>query len=344
MIDEPSIAFLLTQNTPDAAARLSELAQDAPDKDTRKSARRALYLLAQKGIVPPPTPLVSSQSASSPPHNDGVQTNVQAWASAFDGAGNRLLFLTWPGPDGGSPTFLQCLLNDVEGVRDIETGRVTRNDLARRLQDFEAQIEAGIALAPIEADYGRALLHQARTLNHQARRTTPTGFLDLLRVIGSPSSELSEQYQSPVWNAITPADVASDADLPRNPAALFALPWFDAWFLDVDEVTDWLAPIMEVLNRPNAAKSLIGEMIAGAARDASGILFADGLKTVYTHRLEASADILRRRERIIPARQALYHALDLRNEGGSAPFAVALVERTMQAAVEMASQAAPPPR
>lgn len=339
MTDEPSIASLLAQNTPYAAARLNELAQAAPDKDTRKSARRALYLLAQKGIVPPPL-----LSASSMPHSTGVQADLQAWASAFDGAGNRLLFLTWPDLDGGSPTFLQCLLNDVEGVRDIETGRVTRNDLARRLQGFEAQMEAGIALASIEADYGRALLHRARTLNQQARRTTPTGFLDLLRVVGTPSSELSEQSQSPIWNAITPADVEDDAALPRDPAALFALPWFDAWFLDVNEVTDWLTPVVEILNRPGDAKSLVGEVIAGAARDASGILFADSLKTVYAHRLEESADILRRRERVTPARQALYHALALQNEGGSALFAVALVERTMQAAVEMAWQDAPTQR
>ncbi len=336
MNDEPSIASLLAQNTPDAAAHLNELAQTGRDKDTRKSARRALYLLAQKGIVPPaPAP------ASSMPHNISIKADLQAWASAFDGAGNRLLFLTWPDPDGGSPTFLQCLMNDVEGVRDIETGRVTRKDLAERLNGFEAQIEAGIALAPIEADYGRALLHQARTLNRQARRTTPTGFLELLRVVGDPLSELSERSQSPVWNAITPADIENDTGLPRDPAALFALPWFDAWFLDVNDVAGWLMPIMEVVNRPDVDADTLKDAVAQTARDASGILFADGLKTLYAHRLEESADILRRRERIVPARQALYHALALQNEGGSALFAVALVERTMQAAVEMASQIVP---
>ena len=338
MTEEAEIASLLAQNTPEAAARLSDLAQATSDKNTRKAARRALYLLAQGGITPPPSAPVPRV-----PNSDLARTDLQAWASAFDGAGNRLLFLTWPGPDGGSPAFLQCLVSDTEGVRDIETRRISRKELAERLRGFEAQLEAGIALAPIEADYGRALLHQARALNQQTWRATPPGFLDVLRVIGSPPAAFSS---SPIRDAIFRDDVHNDASLPRDPAALFALPWFDAWFLDINQVTGWLAPLQNLLTHPGKNDAVIQEVMADAARDGADRLFATSLKGLYIHRLEESADILRRREQITPARQALFHADALREArtGSASPFAVLLIHRTMQAALEMASATAPIPR
>ena len=334
MTEEANIASLLAQNTPDAAARLNELAQTTPDKAARKAARRALYLLAQKGIVPP-APVASAPA----PHGTVISSGLQAWASAFDGAGNRLLFLTWPDRDGGSPSFLQCLISDVEGVRDTESRRVSRRELADRLKGFEAQLEAGIALAPIETDYGRFLLHQARQLSQQARRATPPGFLDLLRGVGIPPASFAH---SPVWDTLPLDAIRNDSNLPRDPAALFALPWFDAWFLDVNEVTDWLAPIVEQLNRGEEAADVLAQSLGEAAHTCANALFSGGLKAQYIHRLEESADILRRRGLTTPARQALFHADALRaaQTGADSPFAVTLIKRTMQAALEMASKGA----
>ena len=338
-MNEPNapVQALLVEATPEAAARLRELAETTPDKDTRKAARRALYLLSQKGVLPAAPQSTVQPASSSALSRDGLR----AWASAYDGAGNRLLFLTWPDPDGGSPTFLQTLVSDEEGVRDVDTRRIGRSELAAAPARVRAQLEAGIALAEIEPEYGRFLLHQARTLNQQRRSRTPAGFLDILRVIGEPAQEFA---QSPVWDVFAPNTITGDTDINRDPAALFALPWFDAWFLDVNDVVPWLGAVYNVKDQSDLSEDAQKQKLNDTAREAANTLLTGEPAARYTRRLEESADILRRRHQDAPARQALAHALSLQSAASPAdsPFAVLLVQRTMQAAIEMMRNQATP--
>lgn len=330
--DAAAVSTLLAQATPDAAAQLRDLAENTAEKDTRKAARRALYLLSQKGITPPETawqPATSVPAARAKP-------SLTAWASAYDGAGNRVVFLTWPNNDGGSPTFLQSLLNDEEGVRDIETRRLPRRELDERLQGFLSQLEGGIALAEITPDYGRYLLHQARTLSQQQRRRTPIGFTDLLQVIGEPEQHYAD---APVWERVTPEEVRADVE-PASASDLFKLPWFEAWFLDVNDVVPWMSDIYEVIGDANSSEEAKKQGLETVAKTAAGELFTADVKARYVRRLEETADALHRRGRETEARQALRHALGLRDTPSAADsdFAVTLVQRTMQAAIEMMRQ------
>ena len=332
--DSASVETLLAEGTTNAAARLRDLAETTSDKNTRKAARRALYLLSQKGIKPPDaTEDLTSITAASAAKSRPLLT---AWASAYDGAGNRLLFLAWPSSDGGSPTFLQTLLNDEEGVRDMETRRLPRRELDERLKGFEAQLEGGIALAEIAPDYGRFLLHQARQRSQQARRMTPTGFIDLLTTIGEPEQSYT---MAPVWERVPKDEIRASSD--AFPAAdLFKLPWFEAWFLDVNDVVPWLSDVYEVIGDENTSEDAKKQGLEAVAHNAATELFDEDLKNRYIRRLEETADVLARRGRETEARQALRHALDLRHAASAADFAFAvlLVQRTMQAAVEMTRQ------
>lgn len=327
-----AVETLLAQADVEAAAQLRVIAESTEDKNTRKAARRALYLLSQRGIAPPPPApqsTISTPSASSRPL-------LSAWASAYDGAGNRLVFLTWTNADGGHPSFLQALLNDEAGVRDMDTRRISRRELDERLEGYAAQLEGGIALAEIAPDYGRFLLHQARELSRQARHQTPTGFVDLLNALGEPEQAYPT---APVWQRVTEAEVRAEADAP--PAAdLFQLPWFQAWFLDVNDVVPWLSDIYEVILDSDASEDAKKQGLEDVARKAAAELFDDDRSDRYARRLEETADVLHRRGREPEAKQALRHALDLREaaSGGDSEFAVALVQRTMQAAIEMLRQ------
>ena len=330
--DSASVETLLAEGTTDAAARLRELAETTTEKDTRKAARRALYLLSQKGVAPPELPAKSTPSvpAAKPP------LVLTAWASAYDGAGNRLLFLAWLNSDSGSPTFLQALLNDAEGVRDMETRRLPRRELDERLQGFTSQLDSGIALAEIAPDYGRFLLHQAQTRSRQQRRMTPAGFIDLLNVIGEPQQDYTV---SPVWERIREEEIRADTET-YSAADLFKLPWFEAWFLDVNDVVPWMSDVYEVIGDENASEAAQQQGLQAVAATAVAELFHADLRMQYVCRLEETADVLLRREREPEARQALYHALRLRDSATAADseFAVMLVQRTMQAAVEMMRQ------
>ncbi len=330
-----TIAELLAQGTVEAAEQLQSIAESASDKETGKAARKALYLLAQKGIVPS-TASSSRRRAPGighrPTNRLGIlRTGLRAYASAIDGAGNRLLFLTWPDPDGGSPTFLQALVSDEQGVKDIETRRIPRKELDERLEGFLAQLHVGIALAEIEPDYGRFLLTQATELTQRLRKLTPRGFQELLQRIGEPAHAYPE---SPVWDAFAADAILQDPDLNRDPEALFALEWFQAWFLDVTDV---------IVHLPLSVDQQAREMELDSDTSDENVHYVTeqtmnaALLARYRRRLQESADILRRRDQREPARMALYHALTLRDPESplEIPFALALVKRTIGVVEEM---------
>lgn len=329
------VSELLAQGTTEAAEQLQGIAESTSDKEAGKAARRALYLLSQKGIVPS----TASSSRRTPTGTGHRTTNrlatlragLRAYASALDGAGNRLLFLTWPDPDGGSPTFLQALVSDEQGVKDIETRRIPRKELDERLEGFLAQLHAGIALAEIEPDYGRFLLVQATELTQRLRKLTPQGFQDLLHLIGEPAHDYPE---SPVWDAFNADTVRQDPYLNRDPEALFSLEWFQPWFLDVNDVMMHL-PFSE--DEQTKEIELNSDTSDENVRYVTGQTMNPELMVRCLVRLEESADILRRRDQLEPARMALYHALTIRDTESPVeiPFALALVKRTIGVVAEM---------
>lgn len=324
------VTALSTSATPEAATKLQELAETAEDKATRKAAKRALYQLSQKGIRPMPRE-TQAVVAVREPKTDAVR----CFASAFDGAGNRLLFFLVPDADGGSPSLLQVLMSDSEGVRDLGWQRLSRKEVADYLAQFEQKIEEGLALAEIEVDYGRWIVAQAREINRRHHRMTPAGFLDWLPKIAEPRAEYPA---SPVYAHITAADVRADTWVPHDPADFFKLAWFEPWFLAVEDAFPWWVRVdssgSEKIELPENVKREQREKVFVEAIQA---LLPPEIRADYVRRLEESADILRRRGEMTAAKQTLYQALELAEDKpvSDSAFARTLVERTMQAAAEM---------
>jgi hypothetical protein len=325
------IAAWLTEATPDAAARLRDLAETTADKETRKAARRALYRLQQAGIAP--------QERTAPvetPESDAEKADAtRAYASAFDGAGNCLLFFVLPDPDGGSPSFLQLLMNDGEGVTSFNGQRTPRRDVEARIAQYEQQLEQGLALAEVEADYGRWLLAEGRAISRRLRRETPPGLLDWLPRLGEPREDYSV---APIYAYFDTDAVRADTSLDRSAAALFALPWFDAWFFAVEEVLPWI----QAWDQTGSSAIVLPENVKQERRErilteAITTLMTPEMQATYVRRLQQSADILRRRGKEAAVKQALYHALALSSEKQitESPFARALVQRSLEAVLEM---------
>ncbi|HLV78682.1 MAG TPA: hypothetical protein VKT32_00330 [Chthonomonadaceae bacterium] len=331
---EERIQTLLAEATPEAASALRDIADAAADKETRKTARRALYRLSQSGVVPP-EPTARPATVAAPAR---VTEPARVFASAFDGAGNRMLVFALPDPDGGSPVLFQGLINDETGVKDFLDMRVPRRHVETLLATYERRFGPEMALAEIEADYGRWLLAQAREINRRLGIATPSGFLSWLPRIGEPEQDYAE---SPVWQRVTREEVRADLSYPRDPQALFELPWFSTWFLLVEEVFSWLQ------DWEQAGQSLV--VLSDAVKEerrqrvltgAVQARFTPEVRERYWRRLEGSGDILLRRGEAQAARQALYHALSLADNGPveQVPFARALIERTLAAAQAMAEE------
>jgi len=78
------------------AIALRDLAADAERrgwKAASKDARRALYRLSQRGVVPPPAPV----APGAPPR--WTASVLEGWLSGIDGRGDRLVWIVRPQPD-----------------------------------------------------------------------------------------------------------------------------------------------------------------------------------------------------------------------------------------------------
>lgn len=328
------VASLMAQGTPDAADELQRLAETADTKDLRKEARRALFRLSQRGVNP--TEAVTVQRSSPPVawKEDGVPA-LRAFASAFDGAGNRLLFYALFDPDGGRPTLADARISDETGVEEFHASRVSHKELAGWQERFRPLLDSGLAIAEIEADYGCWLLHEARAINTALGSRTPSGFPEYARRIGEPR----ELYaRAAVYSEIDPDALRADLTIPRDPGDFFKLPWFEPWFLDAIDILPyldrWKQEETSVVIVTDHAKH---EMRERVVTDVAESLLAPPARARYVRRLEESADVLRRSGKAEDAKIALVHALALAEDRpvSEVPFARALVVRSFSATLEL---------
>jgi hypothetical protein len=164
---------------------------------------------------------------------------------------------------------------------------------------------------------------------------TPRGTLDWIGRMGTP---LEDYAIAPVYARLPVAETQADPDLSQDPAALFQLPWFDPWFLDVGQIAPWLERLPTgAANSSEAAEQAARDQAELATGEAADALLTGEARARYIHRLEESADILLRRGKDAAGRQALYHARELRSDlpASQIPFARQLVERTLTAALQM---------
>jgi hypothetical protein len=326
-----SIDALAAERSPEAATRLRDIAETTAEREIRKAARRALFRLSQAGILPS----VQKAEVEKRPSRTQEAETLRAFASAFDGAGNRLLFFVLTDPDGGSPTLVQVFANDEEGIKDCDDLRMPRREVEERIGRFEQQLENGLALAEIEGDYGRWLLSRGRLVNQRLGRATPAGFLTWAGRIGEPQTRYET---SAIYAHISADEIQADPSIPHDAGALFALPWFDAWFFTAEEVGQWLPDWKQAASSVVVLpESAVQARRLRVLKEAVGVLMTPPVRERYVVRLEESADVLRRRGKETAARQALYQALKLKAEEAieESPFAQALVQRTIEAALEV---------
>jgi hypothetical protein len=328
------IAHLLAAANQEAADELRGIAETATSKEISKAARKALYLLSQRHITPSALPENVDSAGVSSPHT----ISARAFASAYDGAGNRAVYFGVPDPDGGSPTFVQFLINDETGIKDFGARKLTRREMASVARNLEEQLEEGIAFAEIESDYALHLLISAYAVNLRLKSATPRGTLEWIGRLGAPQQDYPV---APVYARLSAAEAQADTDLAYDPDDLFRVPWFDPWFLEVAQVMPWLDRLLAGMDySPVTTEQDQRDQAEQATGEAVDALVVDETRARYIHRLEESADILLRRGKEMVGRQALYHAQELRSElpASQILFARRLVERTITVALTLVAQ------
>ena len=199
-----------------AALPLLSALADHTTRALRRPARRAIYRLAQRGVMAAP-----AAPAARPLVTRGDARPVRAWLSGIDGTGSRAVWIVFEA-SFGALRLCSLILNDELGILDAAGGDITKKRLERELTELAASQK----LPWVETDPGRASGLVAEALAHHLRVATapPVAF---------------ERWRSlfdTVPAAQPPALPSADLALVERSAELLDLPELMSWFLEPERV------------------------------------------------------------------------------------------------------------
>jgi len=313
--DGAALADALGELGGETTARLlAEKAATCTDRALRKALRRAVFRLGQRGVAVPSIEPPREPVAVAGP-------DVEGFVSAFDGRGDRLIWLVRPHSAGGV-LLLAAEINEPEGLRDVRLLEATRKDL--RSARERLLNDTGLRLVPADSRALDALVVEAHERagapdrQHDYLRLRPR----LLSVPPAPARELRSSLAQPPTDDERPALLA-------NPSELLSLPELRAWWPRREAAAPFIEEIAAVRDSPLVLGPMQQEeRLAGVLARAAASLFPSD---AVVRRLEGTAYVLAETGRVPAARQVLAAAQELRSGVAAAdvPLLRALVQQTI---------------
>ena len=232
-----AIAARLGSHASEASvALLKEIEARCRDKLVRKEVKRALYRLQQRGVaVPAEAPLAPAPV---------LGPQLEGYLSPVDGRGDQLVWLVRPLP--GGIAHLLAVVNDPEGMREVDLNRTTRKALKEARRDLEAKHE----LRLVEADWRYCDFLMDRAFRWaQQRGNRIEGDYPALRAQVARTTAPSE-LPPLIFARFDAASIRSDPALLRESPALFEEKEFRTWVLDPETLQPYLAEIMKAKDSP----------------------------------------------------------------------------------------------
>ena len=314
---------------PDAAtavAALGELGNDAvaatlvaseaelTDRALRKAVRRALYRLGQRGVAVPERP------PAAPTTPRLAEPEIEGLITAFDGAGDRLVWLMKPAAGAGT-LLVAAELNEPRGLGHVEGGEIAR----KQLRNARARLEKESGLRLVAADW-RVL--DALLVEGHHRAASPEH--DYLRVRRRLTTDAPAAPAEPVSRHVSPPAPHEVGGLLAAAPALLEEPEFSSWWPAPAAAEPFLAEMAQIDDSPIVLPPLQKEeRVRTILERAAGVLFPP---EALVRRLEGTAYVFAETNRGPAARQALASASALRQHPMTAhqvPLVAALVQRAI---------------
>lgn len=327
-----SVAALLAKRDSEAAAALQQLTL-GEDRAVVKAARRALFLLKQEGIEPPP---IENRGAGLLAATRPVVT-LNAFMTSLSGQGDYYLMFLREDPSAGSPMHITYLLSDRVGVRDLVKRKVSRDDMEEILEGWRSEKKDWL-FAGVPTDYARFLVVGSAALNRTSRNLLPEGFYHLTELVGAPERDYPE---SPVYSLLDAEEVQGDYSISHDPDRFLVERPMRSWFVELEEILPWKTRYVSALQtRLILSQAQQAQMGARVLDEATDALFSPAAIQLIRRRLEMNALVFYYAGSETLARQALYHALCLNPERAAhhQPLLTAMTRRTIEQLLALEAQ------
>jgi hypothetical protein len=305
---------------PAAVEALMRCDKEITDKDRKKEIRRSLFKLAQKGLVIPEPPSAGPKPA--PPILKGTD-GIEAYMSAVDGAGSRLVWIVKP-QLGHGLQLIQAVVSDREGLQRIAGAQIRRKEFRHMSQEMKAKHDVSMISVPWK--YADRMLVEGY---EQTKSRGQPGVEDFHELRALLATGKPEQEEHPVYQRLKRADAREGAWREQS-RRLLDEPELRYWILD----EDWMQPLLSELEEAQTSRLILNpiqkeERMAGIVRDAVKGLCEGEAGRVIQRRMEDMALYFLETQRPEQATLSLAIALQV-GEGDPGPLDVSFLTGLVQ--------------
>ena len=218
----------------EALQRIDERA----DKEVRKEIKRALFRLEQRG-VDVPRPERERRAINLAP-------SIEGYLSAFDGRGDRLVWLVKPGSGGVQHLF--AVVNDPAGLREVAVNRLTRKALREIQRELERKHD--IRFVPVDWRRADAVLQEGVRWAREREGSVQGDYTSLRSHLTSEAA--TEEAAGPLdeMPALLGQDASERASHVAGSAEVLLEPEMRTWLLDEGVARGAVDELQEVGQSP----------------------------------------------------------------------------------------------
>jgi len=304
---------------PASLTALSEIDKRSADKEIKKEIKRARFKLAQKGLNVPQQETVERKPAAIFER----RADVEAYMSAVDGGGGRLIWIAKTQPSRGLQV-IQAMLHDREGLLRFG-GMQTRRKELRHMAD-EIKEQHGVTMISIPWEFADQIIYEGYEKAKARGQTGLENFHKIRSIVGTGKPK--EQIH-PIYKKLD-AEQAREGAWRELSRRLLDEPELRYWIL----TDDWLQAMLAQLHEAQASRLVLNpiqkeERLAAIVRDAVKTLCSGENGKAFKRRMEDMALYFFETGRADLAKLALAVALQV-GEGDPGPLDVSFLTGLVQ--------------
>lgn len=303
----------------EAVKALTEVERTTRDKEIKKEAKRSLFKLGQKGLAMPR----EEAAEKKPVALFESDTEIEAYMSAVDGGGGRLIWIAKPQPSHGLQV-IQGMLNDREGLLRIGGVHMRRKELRKMAQDIKQQHEVSMITVPWK--YADQLIYEAY---ERAKARGQSGLENYHELRSLIATGKPKEQAHPIYRKLD-AETVRDGAWRELSRRLLDEPELRYWLL----VDDWVQQFLIQIQEAQTSRLVLNplqkeERLNAVVRDAVKTLCTGETGQAFKRRMEDMALYFMETNRIDLAKLSLAVALQV-GEGDPGPLDVSFLTGLMQ--------------
>ena len=299
---------------------LVEIDRALVDKEIKKEIKRALFKLSQKGFAPPEQRTADSKPAAS---LFGADRDIEAYMSAVDGGGGRLIWIAKPQASHGLQV-IQAMLHDREGLLRFGGAHMRRKELRKMADEIKQQ--HGIAMITVPWEFADRIVYEGY---EKAKERGQSGLENFHETRSILATGRPKEINHPIYAKIDVKE-ARDGAWREQSRRLLDEPELRYWIL----TDDWVQAFLPQLQEAQTSRLVLNplqkeERFNAIVRDAVKTLCSGENGPAFKRRMEDMALYFCETKRADQAKLSLAVALQV-GEGDPGPLDISFLTGLMQ--------------